>query len=201
LLSQTEKEERSAIRKRIRSERQALNITQRLLLAENCKQHFAGFELLSDANNIAIYCDSDGEVPTRSIMEFLWSSGKNVFVPVINDGEYMDFVPLNQDEDLTCGKFDISTPAQKKAPVNPETLELIIAPLVAFDEEGNRLGRGGGYYDRFMQSYGKPEKKGGYNNPAFLGLAYSFQQTLKVPHADWDRRLDAVITDRKLIRF
>lgn len=196
MLSSQEKATRSTIRKALRSKRQGLSDEQRQHAALNCRSILETQQLFTQAKNIAVYCDSDGEVPTRPIMELVWSLGKQLFLPLIRDGEQMDFVLYAENDSLAEGHFGIPVPAGSDAAIHPETLDLIIAPLVAFDKEGNRLGRGGGFYDRFMQTVAANQKP-----VALLGLAYEFQRTETLPCADWDRKLDAVITDKEILTY
>jgi len=92
---------------------------------------------------------------------------------------------------LVPGAFGIMEPAGKKVP--PDEIDFVVVPGLAFDLEGNRLGRGKGYYDRFLRKL-KPD--------AFLcGVAFECQVLEEVPHADEDIPVNALVTEKRLLRF
>lgn len=201
MLSQEEKEKRSTTRNTLRSRRQRLSLAERQQAAVECRHFIAADPVLSNARNIAIYLDSDGEVPTKPIIELAWSLSKNIFLPVIDNEEQMNFVPYFEQDRLTTSRYGIQCPTIERPPVDPAELDAVIAPLVAFDDNGNRLGRGGGHYDRFMARCKLDGASHRKIEPYYAGLAYSFQKTSPLFHAEWDISLDAVITEQSFIKF
>ena len=93
-------------------------------------------------------------------------------------------------------KFNISEPLIKnQKPVRPENLNLILAPLVAFDENCNRLGRGLGCYDLYLQfTKNTPQNK----RPTLIGLAYEFQKVEKLIPKSWDVQMDFIVTEKNI---
>ena len=94
-------------------------------------------------------------------------------------------------ESLYVNKFGILEPKDTKKEIIPD---LIMVPLVAFDERLNRIGYGKGYYDRSLQKISKIKKK-----TIFLGIAYSFQKCRKIPVNKHDFKLDYIFTEREII--
>lgn len=132
-----------------------------------------------------LYLSVGTEAGTELILEGLLAADKPVCAPRVTGGE-MRSVPYA--EPLSAGKFGISEP-----PCGEETeCEVALAPLLAADGEGNRLGYGGGYYDRYFLAH-----------PAVLrvGLCYEGQLLPRVPHGEGDVPLDAVLTEKGLHVF
>ena len=90
--------------------------------------------------------------------------------------------------ELRPGRYGVLEPPAQAAVIRPEEGDLVLVPGVAFDRAGNRLGRGQGFYDRaFPASAPRP--------PLLIGVAYQIQLVDAVPHAETDRRVDAVVTE------
>ena len=94
-------------------------------------------------------------------------------------------------EDLVPGFMDIPEPTASCEPVDPQEVDLVLVPGVAFDRQGNRLGYGGGYYDRFLQQCAAPR----------VALAFATQLVDHVPTEPHDLRVHAVVTDEEVIRI
>lgn len=99
----------------------------------------------------------------------------------------MEAVPLFSLQRTVKGLYGIRTVADE-IPAVTKTPDLIIVPGLAFDRHGRRLGRGGGYYDRFLRSYPEAVR---------IGVAWDCQIMAQVPVSGWDRRMDAVLTPRR----
>lgn len=121
-------------------------------------------------------------------MEESWRKGKKVFVPRIDPGlKRMRMVQIENLESLKPGRYGILEPAPGSGrPGDPGDLDLAVVPGMAFDREGGRLGRGKGYFDRFLQEAGRAYK---------IGLAFKFQLVEKVPCEAHDVRVDEVLTE------
>ena len=149
--------------------------------------HLAATPAWRDARHIALYLASDGEIDCRAIAERAWSEERAVYLPRIV-GRTLEFARWEAGAALRRNHFDIGEPAGPA--VLAADLDLITLPLVAFDAAGNRLGMGGGYYDRTLA-----ESPG----PLRLGLAYQCQQVPAVPGDPWDMALDAIASEETLI--
>lgn len=144
------------------------------------------------AQAILCYVDFDGEVQTRAILEKSLSDGKKVFVPVVADRARRHLVVAqikDLEKDLAHrGHYGIARPLRLSSREIPlSTLDLVILPGVAFDGQGNRLGRGGGYFDRFLSRVPPSVPR--------VGLAFRFQVVAKLPSETHDQPVSRVITE------
>jgi 5-formyltetrahydrofolate cyclo-ligase len=153
-----------------------------------------GLEEFSKAKCVMTYVSKQDEVDTTGLIEDMLSSGKRVVVPLI-DEDGKDLVPCEilDLEELREGIFGVMEPDRNRIrPVAEEDIDLVIVPGRAFDVHCNRLGRGKGYFDRFLKRLG--------GNRRTIGLAFSEQFFDEVPSGENDVRVDIVVTDAFVIR-
>ena len=185
-------EQKAKIRKEIRRRREGLSSK----VLSKIDKTLPGFifsieddELQSKLNNarrIALYRAFKGEVPVDHLAEELMARGITCCFPRI-EKDIMVFCDCNSlEESGFCrSSFGISEPVSSKEPVDPEDIDVVVLPAVAYNEEGTRLGAGGGYYDRFIASY-----KG--DRPYLLGICYEFQICSDIPCAPHDISADFI---------
>ena len=140
---------------------------------------------------IAGYYPSNYEV---DILNFLEKASKKKFkivLPVVRSSSKMSFKLWIFKESLYVNKFGILEPKNSKKKIVPD---LIMVPLVAFDNQLNRIGYGKGYYDRSLKKINKIKK-----NMISLGIAYSFQKCSSIPVNKYDFKLDYIFTERGII--
>jgi 5-formyltetrahydrofolate cyclo-ligase len=142
--------------------------------------------LFTDARNIAIYSSVGDEAPTHHLIQFLLDAGKTVALPRIEPDGTMEFCRITNSSNLHSGFRGISEPGVEAQQVTPE---IIIAPLLGFDAKLQRLGQGGGYYDRAFVRYPEATR---------IGLAWSAQQTARVPIEPHDIPLHMVVTEKAI---
>lgn len=143
---------------------------------------------LADARSVALYMGLDDEAPAQRLAAPLIAMGKRVALPRVLDRlGSMDFLPWTPDAPLIPGPFRTSHPEPGDGPVTPDA---IIAPLVGFDRALNRLGQGGGYYDRAFARFPDALR---------IGLTWSAQELDDVPADPWDLPLDIILTEAELI--
>ena len=143
---------------------------------------------LAEARTVALYMGLDDEAPAQRLAAPLIAMGKRVALPRVLDRlGSMDFLPWTPDAPLVPGPFRTSHPEPGDGPVTPDA---IIAPLVGFDRALNRLGQGGGYYDRAFARFPDALR---------IGLAWSAQELDAVPADPWDLPLDIILTEAELI--
>ena len=150
------------------------------------KKHFQSKKI-----TIGGYYPSNYEV---NILNFLQNASKKKFgivLPVIRSSGKMSFKSWVFKEPLYVNTFGILEPRNSNKEIVPD---LIMVPLVAFDNQLNRIGYGKGYYDRILQKISKIKKK-----TIFLGIAYSFQKRRRIPINKYDFRLDYIFTERGII--
>ncbi len=184
----------SEIRTQIKSARQALTVLERdaaaLLIAERLKNNRAIYR----AKNIAAYLPVRGEVDCRFFLKSEKLRKKRIFLPVLQKSRLF-FAPLIPDTEMQKNCFGILEPVYSKADlVAPDELDIVIAPLVAFDNNCNRIGMGGGYYDRSF-SFRKRRRK--WKRPLLIGAAYEFQRIHDCQPQSWDVPMDVVITEQQ----
>lgn len=144
------------------------------------------------AGTIALYADFNGEAATGRILKDILLKGKNAAMPRV-EGKAMGFYLISGPDDLVPGTWGIREPKESCLPA--EKIDLMIMPCVGFDEERNRLGYGGGYYDRYLAGY--REKTGVL--PKTCAIAYEMQKAEKIPSEDTDIRPDIVVTPVRTI--
>ncbi len=149
--------------------------------------------LYKKCDNIFTYISFGGEVDTKEIIEKAFLDGKNVYVPVTKADGFMKFVQIEDFSELEKTPFGTLEPFDDNLKEEiPRDDYLFIVPGVAFDRNGNRVGYGKGYYDRYF-----------YNHEVFnkIGLAYDFQIKEDVFAMDWDEKVDIIITETETIRI
>ncbi|OQX30077.1 MAG: 5-formyltetrahydrofolate cyclo-ligase [Spirochaeta sp. LUC14_002_19_P3] len=173
---------------------------------ENAAKLAAG-KLFSDgcwhtAEVILAYMSMPSELDTSVLIEKAWREAKAVFVPrvIIKDMKYGKITSFNSS--LTMGQFGIREPlpdAETWALGKACKQTLILIPGLAFDEQGRRLGRGGGFYDRFLSRLRSEAQAAGIRPPLCLGFAYEEQIVPEVPTASHDEKVDALVTDARFM--
>ena len=156
------------------------------LIFKLIKKHFYKKKII-----IAGYYPSNYEV---DILNFLEKASKKKFrivLPVIKSSNAMSFKSWIFKEPLYVNKFGMLEPKNSSKDIIPD---LIMVPLVAFDNRLNRIGYGKGYYDRSLKKISKIKK-----NAISLGIAYSFQKCQKIPTNKQDFKLDYIFTEKGII--
>lgn len=143
------------------------------------------------ASNLFIYISTPLEPCTRPIIEAAWKSGKNVCVPRCNPDHTMNAVPIHDYLDLRTGYHGISEPLSGIYALPPEVIDLAVVPCLAADQNGHRLGHGGGFYDRFLK-----------NTPTWkVCLCFDLFLMDDLPVSGLDVSMDAVITESRFFRL
>lgn len=186
------KEWRNNARNEIRQKRKALHEDEVAKCSELVRRVVLEHEFLKQNRCIASYHSFSGEIDTVEINKALRLAGHHMALPVIHPEEkgLMDFYSYEKPEDLILNRFKIPEPVvSEENLVQPHKLEVVIVPLVGFNEKGERLGMGGGYYDRILKKISC--------ECLTLGLAYDFQLIPEIKSQPWDMPLDEVITPTK----
>lgn len=151
----------------------------------------------NQAHTIACYLAEDGELDPAPIVEYCWQQGKQVCLPVLHPfcSGYLLFVRYGADSMMQRNRFNIPEPALECAHIVPLTkLDIIFTPLVAFDAQGNRLGMGGGFYDRTLAPLYQPELTPQPSETSVIGLAHDCQQADALVTQPWDLPMQKIIT-------
>ncbi len=147
-----------------------------------------------EAGTLMFFITFGSEVNTRPMVEDTIKRGKVALAPkpVPKTREMIPSKIIDWDNDLVPGAYDIPEPKEEALrPFNPESIDLLIVPGVAFDQKGNRLGYGGGYYDRFFSLLG--------SHTPLVALVFDLQIVPGVPVDEWDRPVDVIITEKRVI--
>ena len=184
--------ERRALRREMRRRRRALNEADRHAAARALSRRLAGSGWFINSRTIAVYLPNDGEIGLLPLVVRAWSMGKRTYLPKLF-GPKLWFLPFHARSTLAGNRFSIPEPVEPaRRRIPPMSLDLVLFPLVAFDGTGNRLGMGGGYYDRTFEAVRRRAVRRG---PKLVGVAYELQKVDSLPAADWDVPLDAVVTE------
>jgi len=137
-----------------------------------------------------------GEVDCTWIIREAKMRKMRVFVPVLFHRKLI-FAPLEKHTKFTRNRFGVAEPAVHNSMlVSARNLDAVIVPLLGFDKDANRIGMGGGFYDR---SFAFRKYRHKWQHPLLIGVAYSFQQVESLPTEPWDVPLDVVVTEQKLL--
>ena len=125
---------------------------------------------------------------------------KNCYLPVLHPlkKNRLWFVPFHLDDELTENRFGIPEPkaSQYHLRRSPRVLDIILVPLVAFDENCHRIGMGSGFYDRTFEF----KKNGNPSKPLLIGIAYEMQKVDNTFPQQWDVQLDEVVTEKGIYK-
>ena len=146
-------------------------------------ERVTGMDCVKTAEKIMIYKSFGREADTSKLADYFFSCGKRVFAPRISGADSMQAVEITGDTVYEKNSYGIDQPIG--ASVYDGDFDVLIIPLLAFDKNCNRLGRGKGYYDKFLK--GRAGLK--------LAIAYSRQKTPLVPTEESDVQVDAVVTE------
>lgn len=143
-----------------------------------------------EAETIFCYVGMNGEINTRPLLERILRSGKRLGVPKCQGKGIMHVYEVKDLEQLQKGHYGILEPGEDCPMIGPEDVDLAVIPCLSCDEQGGRLGKGGGYYDRFLEG------------SEFPRVALCWQQMMKgeIPMEVHDQWMDIVITENDVIR-
>jgi 5-formyltetrahydrofolate cyclo-ligase len=179
-------QEKQLVRNEINRLKQSLPDETAAYLSEMICRRLTGTEVFQNARCIALYYSVKGEVQTIALIEE-WYKKKRIVLPIVS-GDVMDFCLFTGKANRVSGALNIPEPdASEKIPA--EKIDLFIMPGIAFDRECNRMGRGKGYYDRFLSGTDKPA----------IGLCFGFQLKERIPVEEHDRKMTMVITEDAIV--
>jgi len=182
----------------MRRRRRALCARERRRCGELLARRLSANPLLLRSRRIACYLANDGEMDLAPLIERLWRRGKQIYLPALH-GAALWFLPFTPHTRLAHNRFGIPEP-DLNAPHRTalRALDLVLMPLVAFDSNGNRLGMGGGFYDR---TFAYLRTSPAWARPRLIGTAYAFQRVPALAVQPWDVPLGGVATERGLEQF
>jgi 5-formyltetrahydrofolate cyclo-ligase len=143
---------------------------------------------IQNAHGICVYVAKDKEVETSGIFKALWKTRNTVVLAPRIKGAVLEMCQVHSIDDFTQGTYDLKEPSQYIPPYGGD-IDVVIVPGLAFDVHGVRLGRGKGYYDRFLAT----------THAYVIGLAYDFQILPTIPNDIRDIKMNLIITEKRCI--
>lgn len=172
---------KSALRKTLLERRDGLSYDMMMVCEKQIRGHLNKIPSYFESSTIGCYYATGSEVPTRQIILDARARGHRVCLPRVT-GDVIEFAVVDGPADLVTGKSGILEPTLRCKPADPD---IVLVPTVGVSLDGSRLGRGGGHYDRFLDSY----------NKISVGLAFTVQVVRNIPVQSWDRSVSWIITE------
>ena len=189
------KEQRNLLRQEILAKRRQLTAKESAQAGLSILKTIMQMNVFKRTVNVASYISLSGELCTQDMNEYFMTR-HHLCLPYMVTGQKgkMDFYSFKKGDELVENRFHILEP--KNQPENlvlEDKIDVIVVPLVAFDNKGNRMGMGGGYYDRMLKKVRK--------DCLVIGVAYEFQQVDELLVEEWDMPMDIVITEKNCYEF
>ena len=188
---------KASLREQVFLKRKSLSKKERLDAEKSLVQLWESVGDFYNTKKIALYWPVNGEISTNSLISYLLKDGSKCFLPIIavdKENNILEFAPFQVDSPLTNNRFDISEPSTSTR-VDLNELDIIFLPCVCFDSKGNRIGMGGGFYDKTLDQLSNNQK------PQLILLAYDFQEVESCFPESHDIKADACITPNQFLKF
>lgn len=177
--------------------RRSLSPTEREHASEKiCRHVFTAHEFTA-AKHVACFLPMPDEVDTHAVFSRAWRAKKRIYAPVIDGRGKMFFVLVEPGTTLVRNYFGLWEPSADTARIDPRRLDLVLTPLVAFDENCHRVGMGGGYFDRCFAFL---RHRRCWFRPKLIGVAFESQRVAKIAPNPWDIRLYGLVTETGITR-
>ena len=154
-------------------------------------RNFFSLNEFQNAETVLFFYGIRSEPDTGEMMRRAFELGKTVALPKTYTKGVMVARKIREFDKLTPSRFGIPEPAESAPGIGPDELDFIVVPAVAFDRDGYRLGRGGGYYDRYLS----------FTNAFTCGIVREKMLFSRVPREKHDIRVNCVVTENKILRF
>ncbi|MGH8492920.1 MAG: 5-formyltetrahydrofolate cyclo-ligase [Moraxellaceae bacterium] len=192
--------DRAIFRRELRQRRRALSPAEQKIAARNLALQLSQLPALKTSRRIALYWPVDGEIDPRPLSRLPHFTQHEFFLPQLAafPAGHLRFVRWQKNGRLQKNRFGIPEARRHRA-LPARKMDAILLPLTGFDAHGNRLGMGGGFYDRSLAFKRRCGHKSA-GKPLLIGLAHYCQQVAQLGSADWDVGLNLVVTDQKVFR-
>ncbi len=194
--------DKRALRRFLRRQRQALSQHEQRLAAQRLCQQLKILPEIRRARRLSLYLPVNGEIDPTPLLPWLRKRNVEIYLPVLRpfSANSLWFVAYRPDTPMVKNRFGIWEPdvrfsAQRRNRLPAWALDTLIVPLVGFDAQANRMGMGGGFYDRSLAFMHRPGP-----SPRLIGVAHACQQVASLPVEPWDVALQAVVSDQGCVR-
>lgn len=185
------KEEKKVLRDKVLSKRDRLDKEMKEFFDLKIFSNLKALDLYKNAKNIFIYVSYKSEIDTLNIINHAIEDNKNIFIPKTYKDKSMKAINIRSLDDLKKNKLGILEPVNEDYVINKKDIDLIIVPGAVFDKFGNRIGYGGGYYDRYLEEIKNKKNK--------VSILYDFQIVDKIEAEEHDIKVDILITQNEII--
>jgi 5-formyltetrahydrofolate cyclo-ligase len=188
----------SDLRKELRDRRRNLSVARRLANSKAAARHLIRSGIFLRYRSIALYQACDGELDPSAVANIGFRYGKKIYLPALrrDNKQALWLVEYRPGEAMLKNRFGINEPmAIKQRRIAPWGVDLILLPLVGFDLQGNRIGMGGGYYDRTL-AFLRHRKH--WRSPTLIGMAHECQRLPRINAHAWDIPLDGIVSEAGL---
>ena len=190
--------DKKALRKEILTKRSILDAVEKEEKDRKILDEFYESNYYREAKNIFIYISYDSEINTKGIINKALMDNKKIYVPRTEfKTRLMDAVEITSLDNLIESEYGILEPSVEEPHIDPNEIDLIVVPGVAFDRNGGRMGYGAGFYDRYFKKINEDNMK----KVIKLALAYDFQILEKIPMNEQDVPVNYIITEKEFIHI
>ncbi len=183
---------RSELRRQLRAARRALPPAERTTKEARILHALLTHPAVRRARQIALYWPADGEVDLRALHRRIQPK-QTLYLPVLAQGSRLRFAPWLKQGAMRRNRFGIPEPRHRLYLLRrPVQMDVVLMPLVGFDQHGNRLGMGGGFYDRSL-AFRHARKR--WRKPLLIGVAFELQRCPTLRSEPWDVPLDGIVTE------
>ncbi len=189
---------RVQLRRTMRERRRALSPARRVRYSVQLSRRVQGLAVYRNSRRVAVYLANDGEIDLAVLVQRAVAARKRCYLPVLCPlgGRRLWFAAYRPGEPLRMNRLHILEPKRPAAQwVRAACLDLVLVPLVAFDARGNRIGMGGGYYDKTLAFLAGRRY---WRKPRVVGVGHDFQRVAVIKPRPWDVALDRVITESRV---
>lgn len=176
---------KNTLRKQIQTKRKELSESYKQDASSKIVDLIVHSSWYQQAQTIFVFVSMDGEVDTHSLIEKAWQDGKVVVVPKVESRGIMHAYSISNWDDLEPGAYGILEPKAEIEKIMPEAIDLAIIPCCTCNEQGQRLGFGGGFYDRYLE------------NQTFIKMIVCFHNLMEesIPVDEHDQIMDVVVSE------
>lgn len=180
---------KSELRQLSKEKNKTISKSEKEAIDKKISENFLSLDM--ESGKVFVYVSFGDEIETRGIIDSFIKEKCEVFVPLCREKGEMEAKRIVSLSELTPGKYGIPEPPESAETIDPSELSLIVVPGLAFGRDFSRLGRGAGYYDRFLEKAEKATK---------VALCREMNLYETVPCEEHDRKVDIIVTEERIIK-